>query len=226
MIEPAEDEASKLAAKIETDIRSLPVRNTATMRSVRKKFSHTIRDVPAELVIGLATNLCKVDEYRWLAYELVREHRAAFSQLGPGELESLGRGINSWWTVDAFARTLSGPAWLRRQIPDCQILEWASSSDRWWRRAALVSTVALNIRSQGGLGDVPRTLGICRRLAEDQDDMVAKALSWALRELVVHEAGAVEEFLVEYDRVLAARVKREVKNKLRTGLKNPGKSIP
>ncbi len=67
-----------------------------------------------------------------------------------------------------------------------------------------------------------RTLRICRVLAGDQEDMVAKALSWALRELVVHDAGAEKLFLEEQDKILAARVKREVSNKLRTGLKNPG----
>ena len=113
--------------------------------------------------------------------------------------------------------------WLHRQISDQLVLKWAKSNDRWWRRAALVSTVALNMRSQGGQGDVPQTLNICRELAGDQDDMVAKALSWALRALVIHDAEAVQEFLDEHDRVLAARVKREVKNKLRTGLKYPGK---
>jgi 3-methyladenine DNA glycosylase AlkD len=58
-------------------------------------------------------------------------------------------------------------------------------------------------------------------LADDHDDMVAKALSWALRELVWCDAGAVQGFLAEYEHVLAARVKREVRNKLTTGLKNP-----
>jgi hypothetical protein len=51
--------------------------------------------------------------------------------------------------------------------------------------------------------------------------VVAKALSWALRQLVVHDAGAVQEYLADYGGVLAARVKREVNNKLKTGLKNP-----
>ena len=84
-----------------------------------------------------------------------------------------------------------------------------------------MSTVALNVRSQGGAGDVPRTLAICRLLADDHDDMVAKALSWALRALVVHDAKAVQSFLNDHAEVLAARVKREVKSKLKTGLKNP-----
>ena len=60
-------------------------------------------------------------------------------------------------------------------------------------------------------------------LVDDHDDMVAKALSWALRELVPRDAEAVQAFLAEHEHVLAARVKREVRNKLTTGLKNPRK---
>ena len=58
-------------------------------------------------------------------------------------------------------------------------------------------------------------------LAADHDDMVVKGLSWALRELVPMDREAVVAFLEDYDGVLAARVKREVRNKLETGLKNP-----
>lgn len=222
MKKPAiESEVKQIAVSIDAEINSLLVRNTPAMRAVRRKYSRTLKSAPAGIIFELATYLCKVDNYRWLAYELIREHRAAFESLGPAELEELGQSINSWWTVDAFARTLSGPAWLHRQVSDEIILKWARSEDHWWRRAALVSTVALNVRSQGGQGDGPRTLRICHLLAGDQDDMVAKALSWALRELVVHDAGAVREFLDEHDCVIPALVKREVKNKLRTGLKNP-----
>jgi 3-methyladenine DNA glycosylase AlkD len=62
---------------------------------------------------------------------------------------------------------------------------------------------------------------VCRLLVADHEDMVVKALSWALRELVVHDPQAVGAFLEEHEGVLAARVKREVRNKLMTGLKNP-----
>jgi hypothetical protein len=51
--------------------------------------------------------------------------------------------------------------------------------------------------------------------------MVVKAMSWALRELIPVDRRAVERFLKRHDAVLAARVKREVRNKLTTGLKNP-----
>ena len=77
----------------------------------------------------------------------------------------------------------------------------------------------LNLRAAGGTGDTPRTLAVCGLLAADRDDMVVKALSWALRELSVHDPAAVRAFLADHD--LAARVRREVTNKLQTGLKQP-----
>jgi 3-methyladenine DNA glycosylase AlkD len=134
---------------------------------------------------------------------------------------TLGRGIQSWGEVDTFAGYVAGPAWREHRIPDALIQRWARSRDRWWRRAALVSTVPLNRRSSGGTGDAPRTLKICRMLVRDRDDMVVKALSWALRDLSKRDRRSVELFLKRFREVLPARVNREVRNKLRTGLKNP-----
>jgi 3-methyladenine DNA glycosylase AlkD len=84
----------------------------------------------------------------------------------------------------------------------------------------VVSTVALNLKSRGGRGDVPRTIDICTRVADDHDDMVVKGLSWALRELSKREKVPVRAFLNEHDDVLASRVKREVRRKLTTGKKS------
>lgn len=125
--------------------------------------------------------------------------------------------------IDTFACCLSGPAWRERQVADEVIFRWVHSENRWWRRTALVSTVPLNTRARGGKGDTGRTLDVCRMLVRDRDDMVVKAMSWALRELVIWDAEAVQQFLEEYKEVLAARVMREVRNKLTTGLKNPRK---
>ena len=134
----------------------------------------------------------------------------------------LAIGLDSWDSVDSFARTLSGPAWVRGLISDRLVDEWAASPDRWLRRAALVSTVALNRPNEGGRVDARRTLAVCGRLVADRDDMVVKALSWALRELGRQDAAPVRAFVAEHEAGLAPRVKREVGHKLRTGLKNPG----
>ncbi len=66
-----------------------------------------------------------------------------------------------------------------------------------------------------------KTLAVCEKLIEDHDDMVVKALTWSLRELVVHDPIAVDAFISSHDEELHSRVKREVRNKLETGLKNP-----
>jgi len=210
-----------VAADLESELRALPVRNTPNVRAVRRKYSRRLKTASPEFMHALASELLEKYNERSVAYELIREHEAAFQALEESELEVYGQGIDSWWTVDSFGRTLAGPAWLNGQISDEMIHRWARSEDRWWRRAALVSTVELNMQSHGGMGDTPRTLEVCRMLVEDHDDMVGKAMSWALRELVVHDPEAVRAFLSEYEPVLAARVKREVTNKLETGLKNP-----
>ena len=215
------DNAKELADKIDAEIRALPVPNIPNMRTVRRKYSRMLEEASAELILAVARELLRNYGHRWLACELIRNNGAAFQRIGEAELEEFSQGIDSWGAVDAIAGILAGPAWMNGQVSDELIHKWARSEDRWWRRAALASTVPLNVRAHGGRGDVPRTLAVCRLLVYDRDDMVEKAMSWALRALVVHDPEAVREFLGEYEDVLAARVKREVRNKLTSGLKNP-----
>ena len=212
---------AELASTFDAEQCALTIHNTDTERAICRKYSIRVRKAPAEYVLAFTRQLLFKHGHRWQAYELIAGHNAAYLSLGADELEELGQGINSWWSTDSFARTLSGPAWRDGLVTDELIIKWAKSPDLWWRRAALVSTVAFNIRSQGGKGDVPRTLTICRMLVADHEDMVVKALSWALRELVYFDPGAVEGFIQEHEGVLAGRVRREVGSKLRTGLKNP-----
>jgi 3-methyladenine DNA glycosylase AlkD len=214
-----------LGTAFDAEHRALAVHITDTERAICRKYSALVRQAPAEYVLAFAHALLFTHGHRWQAYELIAGHNAAYKSLRADTLEALGQGIKSWWATDSFARTLSGPAWRDGLVADELIVKWARSPDLWWRRAALVSTVAFNIRSQGGKGDVPRTLSICRMLVADHEDMVVKGLSWALRELVYFDPQSVEGFLKEHEQVLAGRVKREVGSKLRTGLKNPRKKV-
>jgi 3-methyladenine DNA glycosylase AlkD len=63
-------------------------------------------------------------------------------------------------------------------------------------------------------------------LVDDRDDMVIKALSWALRELGKRDARAVQGFLSRCQDRVASRVRREVTSKLTTGKKTarPGRA--
>lgn len=211
---------SGVANAIHRQISALDDQSAAPVRVVRREWSRRLRSAPAAYVLAVAGAL--VPRQRWVAYELVDGHRGAREALDLAWVERLGRGIDSWVAVDTFGRFISGMAWQRRQIADEAVERWAALADRWWRRAALVSTVPLNLRSAGGTGDTQRTLRVCRLLVADRDDMVVKAMSWALRQLVVWDGGAVRSF-IETENV-AARVRREVTTKLETGHKNRPRS--
>jgi len=208
-----------LAAQFAHEAATASDRSTAALRRLRREYTRRTRTAGAPYVMSTARALLRLG-YGWAGWELVRYNREAFQALDAVTLEGLGQ-IDSWDTVDGFARVLAGPAWLAGLIGDGVIEAWARSPNLWWRRAALVCTVALNLRSQVGYGDTPRTLHVCELLAADRERMVQQALSWALRELVVHDPGAVSGFLDAHTAALDARTKREVRHKLSTGLKNP-----
>jgi 3-methyladenine DNA glycosylase AlkD len=197
---------------------------TAAVRSIRREFSRRLVDAPPCVILQLALRLLNEEPQvsRFVAYEIVCHHKSTFEVLSTKELLTLGRGLNSWSSVDCFAVYLSGPSWAQGRVSDSTIVGWARSGDRWWRRAALVSTIALSRR--GDVHDIRRVVRICGLVSEDHDDMVVKALSWALRELAKKHPPQARRFIAEHRRVLAARVIREVENKLTTGLKTPRRS--
>ncbi len=213
---------------VEEIVTAVPKRamDTAGVRVVRKRISKQIADFDRRSVLQVAHELIRrVPFGRFLAYELVEHHTLTMQTINTAEVEALGRGINSWGDVDTFSIYVAGPAWRNGRIPDFVVRRWARSGDRWWRRAALVSTVPLNSAARGGSGDVTRTLAICGLLVRDRDDMVVKAMSWALRALAKRAPKQVQQFISEERQELAPRVIREVSNKLTTGLKNPRKRL-
>ena len=216
-------DAKAQATTIRRRVASLQPANTPNLRTLRREISKQLAAEQPDTVLGVAFHLLEGGNvgHRFFAYELVSSHKLSLSGLGEKELLRLGRGLDSWGAVDCFACILSGRVWREGQVQDALIHGWARSPDRWWRRAALVSTVPLNNRTQGGRGDASRTLAICVLLAADRDDMVVKAMSWALRELSKRDAAAVRDFIASHQDALAPRVLREVGNKLTTGRKNP-----
>jgi len=212
-----------LFAELDASLGRMRGASAAPLRALRREYSRRLVTAAPEAVVRLALRLVAAGgiERRFMAYELVHHHRAALAGLRVRTLERLGRGLDGWGAVDMFACYLAGPAWRERQVSDATIRRWARSRDRWWRRAALVSTVPLNARARGGSGDSARTFAICRLLIADRDDMVVKAMSWAVREVAKRDPGAARRFVAAHGDALAARVVREVGNKLSTGVKNP-----
>jgi 3-methyladenine DNA glycosylase AlkD len=157
------------------------------------------------------------------AWTLLDLRPAALEGIRLRDLRALEHGLDNWAAVDGYSVQVLGRAWVMGRVGDAEILRRARSRDRWIRRSALVATVPLNQKKRGGIGDARRTLAVCRLLLDDRDDMVVKAMSWALRELSVPDPDAVRAFLDRHGDRVAARARRETLNKLRTGLKSPGR---
>ena len=145
-------ENSRLAKEIQARLNQLTVLSTPMIRGIRREFSRRIADAPPENVVQLALYLLNQnsDPLRFFSYELISHHRPAFEQLRTDDLLKFGKGLNSWSSVDCFAMYLSGPLWAQGKVSAEMIATWARSQDQWWRRTALVSTVALSRRGNPG----------------------------------------------------------------------------
>ena len=217
--DPDRREASK--TMFPTSMDYLGVR-TPDFRLLIKEWWSEIKIWPPEKLIQFSKELVatRIFECNQLAYELLSKNKNALRLIRLKELEELGKNMDNWATTDCFSVMISGWAWRDNQISDSDVLNWLETGSLWWRRAAIVSTVALNLRSRGGTGDTKRTLMICERVIRDRENLIVKALSWALRELSKSDKQAVVEFMKKHDTQIAGLAKREIYTKLETGRKN------
>ncbi len=195
---------------------------TPDEREVLKKLKTKIKDFSSRQKIDLAIDLVEqnIFECQHIAYELIRREKETRKSLTREDFTKLAKNLDNWVSVDTFSVYIGGFLWQNGILKDGDILQWTQSENRWKRRMSLVCTVGLNQKSHGGKGDPGRTIMICKALASDKDDMVVKALSWALRELSKRDKDIVQEFIEQYQHVLHKKVFREVNNKLTKGTKN------
>jgi len=188
------------------------------LNSFKPKIKHLSEIEKIKLIKELAnTNTFECQQF---GFEIINYDKKLISYLTEKDALEMKKNLDNWISVDYFAGILYGPLWREGKISDRKVECLAKSKDFWERRIAVVSTVALNQKTRGGKGDAKRTLKICALVTKDDNDMVVKALSWALRELAKVEKQPVIDFMKKYDNILSQKVKREVSNKLNLGTKN------
>jgi len=188
------------------------------IREIKRQYP----DWSASDWISLCKSLVATDvfEGQVLAFEMIGRDRNLLDALEFRDLSELGRNLDNWASVDHYTVGIFGVLWGRGVVQDKHIEALLESDNFWERRVAVVSTVALNLKSRGGKGDTLRTIAVCERVVDDHHDMIQKALSWALRELSKRDRDAVLNFMERYENRLANRVLREVNHKLEFGTKN------
>lgn len=174
----------------------------------------------------LATLLADpVHENRFAAVAILDARARAAAKQGPEALEPLARfylahlhGVDNWDLVDVSAPHVLG-SWLAGSTPAAspdedgeaaQILaSLIASPSRWHRRVAVMATWAFTRD-----GRVAWTLDVTRRLAEDRDDLVHKAIGWMLREVGYRDPHVLLDFLDAHHHRLARVTVRYAVEKL------------
>jgi len=86
--------------------------------------------------------------------------------------------INSWADHDALVHSLIAPMIAAEPSRVARVFRWATSSDRWHRRAACVALIQGTRQKKF----FPQIIRLSNSLLRDKDDMVQKGLGWLLRE--------------------------------------------
>lgn len=100
--------------------------------------------------------------------------------------------INNWDLVDVTAPAV-GAQLLNNTDAQKFLTELATHPDLWHRRTAVLFSFAFL-----KVGQVKPTLELAKILLSDQEDLMHKAVGWALREVGKRDRGALENFVETY----------------------------
>lgn len=195
---------------------------TPLLKNILKELKLSTKNLTAREKIELAIEFIRTDVFEMgqIACEYVGKDKTLMAAITDNDLDRMNYKLDNWASVDVFSVYVFGKAWRMGKVSDDKLMQLVHHKNFWQRRVAVVSTVPLNQKANGGTGDPKRTLMICKEVLSDYEDLIVKALSWALRELSKREPEAVQQFIAEHEPVLHKRVLREVNNKLTFGKKN------
>ena len=100
--------------------------------------------------------------------------------------------VNNWDLVDLSAHYVLGNAILAG-IYDLDLLDKLSSSSSLWDRRISMITTFTFIRN----GDIFPTIALAKKLLNNKEDLMHKAVGWMLRESWKVDPDTIENFLIE-----------------------------
>ena len=129
--------------------------------------------------------------------------------------------VQNWESCDQLCHHLLGEA-LVADPTYMDVLEgWLDASNFWQRRAALVSTVLLRrlkAPPEEALGLDRRALAMCEALLDDPEPYIAKAVDWAVREVIKRHPEMGATWMVE-------QAEKGLSPKARSTLKKSAKKL-
>ena len=172
---------------------------TANMRALARSIHEAHRD---EWSVEDATAFAEaliVDRYlevKSLGIEVVARYRRDFQ---PGLLAVWKRWLGdnhsaNWATTDAICGALIGPLLVHHPRLAVRMRAWSRDRNMWVRRASIVGLIPLARKGES----LELVYEVALRQHADREDLIQKAVGWALREAGKADARRLERHLLAH----------------------------
>jgi len=102
-----------------------------------------------------------------------------------------GNHAANWATTDAICGLLIGPFLLQHPELGARLRAWSGDRNMWVRRASIVGLIQCARHGES----LDLVYGIAQRLHADREDLIQKAVGWALREAGKTDMPRLERYL-------------------------------
>lgn len=169
---------------------------TTAMRALAKEIYAEHRDVwTVDDALAFAGTLIadRHLEVKSVGIEVLARYRRAFR---PGLLATWKRWLAqnysaNWATTDAMCGVLIGPLIVAHPELGPRLRVWSRDRNMWVRRASIVGLIP---RARHG-ESLDLVYEIAKRLHADREDLIQKAVGWALREAGKTDPARLERYL-------------------------------
>ena len=169
---------------------------TAAMRALARAIHDAHRDdwsIDEAMAFADALIVDRHLEVKSLGIEVVARYRRDFApRLLPAWKRWLsGNHSANWATTDAICGALIGPLIVSRPALDARMRAWSRDRNMWVRRASIVGLIPRARRGES----LDLVYEIAGRLHADREDLIQKAVGWALREAGKPDPARLERYL-------------------------------
>jgi 3-methyladenine DNA glycosylase AlkD len=130
-------------------------------------------------------------EVKSVGIEVVARYRRDFAPRPAWKRWLAANHAANWATTDLICGALIGPLIVRYPALGAHLRAWASDKNMWVRRASIVGLIPRARRGES----LDLVYGIARRLHRDREDLIQKAVGWALREAGKADTPRLERYL-------------------------------
>ena len=177
------------------------------IRQISKTFK-TEKNLQFSTVCDIADSLFE-DEYReeiLFAIFLISMYKKEVYNISWNRINSWLDYIDNWETCDQLSSNIVTAIIVDNPFLTKELLILAKSSNKWKRRFAVATIANMN---HGGRQYPDETFSICETLLSDKEQVVSKAVGWALREISKKCPERTFNFLNQNKTVIPNRLLKE-----------------